>query len=102
MLGPAGQWLPGAEGPELGLPGFGELARGDDRGQLTGLGVSQQLGQRGQDCPVGPGQLRCLDLPLEHIDLMTQDKDLGVLCPVRSGEWGQAAEHPEQREMGKP
>jgi hypothetical protein len=85
--------IPGAEGPELGLPRFGELARGEDRGQLTGLGVSQQPGRRGQDCPAGPGQLRCLDLPLEHIDLITQDKDLGVLCPGPIGRMGGPGSH---------
>jgi hypothetical protein len=54
--------------------------RGDDQAQLGQLAARQQAGQRGQDCPVGPGQPGNLDLTLEHGDLMPQDQDLGVLA----------------------
>ena len=39
----------------------------------------QQLGERGQDRPVGPVRLRPGDLPPEHCDLMPQHHDLGIL-----------------------
>ena len=61
----------------------------------------QQPGQRGQDRPVGPGQPRRLDLPLEHGDLMTQDQDLGVLGAVGAGEQGKPAEHAQHRQVGE-
>jgi hypothetical protein len=73
--------------------------RRDKQLQLAETATGQQPGQRGQDRPVGPGQLRGLDLTLEHSDLMTQDQDLGVLGPVRPGEQGQPAERTEHRKV---
>jgi hypothetical protein len=62
---------------------------------------SQQADQRGQDRPVGPGQLRGLDLALEHGDLVTQDQYLGVLGLIGAGEQGQPAEHAQHRQIGE-
>jgi len=38
---------------------------------------------------------------LKDGDLVAQDEDLGVPGPVRPGEQGQPAEHPEHREVGE-
>jgi hypothetical protein len=70
-----------------------------EQAQLAELAAGQQPGQRGQDSPVGPGQLRGLDLALEHRDLMAQDQDLGVLGTVRPGEQGQPAEHAQHHQV---
>jgi hypothetical protein len=66
---------------EVGVPAQ-QGPRGDDQPQLAELAAGQQPGQRGQDCPVGPRQLRRLDLTLEDGDLMTQNQDLGIFGPV--------------------
>lgn len=60
-------------------------------------GSRSRSGMASQDRPVGPRQPRGLDLALEHGDLMAQDQDLRVLCPVKPGEQGGPAEHTEQR-----
>jgi hypothetical protein len=60
--------------------------RGDDQPQLAKMTGGHQPGQRSQDRPVSPGQPRCLDLALEHGDLMPQDQDLRVLGAVGAGE----------------
>ena len=61
----------------------------------------QQLGQRGQDRPVGPRQPRGLDLALEHSHLMAQDQDLRVLGALGAGEQGEPAEHSEHSKVGE-
>ena len=76
-------------------------ARGDDRAHLAELAAGQHPGQRSQDRPVGPGQPRSLDLPLEHGNLMTQDEDLGVLGVVGAGQQGEPAEHPEHHQVSE-
>jgi hypothetical protein len=35
----------------------------------------QQLGQRGDQCPVGPGSAGLFDLAAQDRDLMTQEQD---------------------------
>jgi hypothetical protein len=52
--------------------------RRDDQLELAEATAGYKPGQRGQDCAVGPGQLRCLDLALEDGDLVAQDEDLSV------------------------
>jgi hypothetical protein len=59
--------------------------RGDDQAQLAEMAARQQLGQRGQYRPIGPGQLRRPGLALEYGDLVAQNEDLGVLGPVGAG-----------------
>jgi len=54
--------------------------RGDDQARLPEAAPGQQPGQRRQDRPVGPRQLRRLDLALEDGNLMTQEQDLGILA----------------------
>jgi hypothetical protein len=76
-------------------------ARGDDQVQLAEVAAWQQPGQRGQDRSVGPGQLRCPGLALEHGDLVAQHEDLGVLGSVGPGEQGEPAEYPEHRQVGE-
>ena len=73
--------------------------RGDDQAQLAELAAGQQPGQRGQDRPVGPRQLRRLDLALEHGDLVAKDEDLSVLGAVGAGEQSEPAEYPEHQEV---
>jgi hypothetical protein len=85
---------------EVGVPAQ-QSARGDDQAQLAELASGQQPGQRGQDRPVGPRQPRVLELPLEHGDLVAQDKDLGVLGTVGAGEQGEPAEHVQHRQVGE-
>jgi hypothetical protein len=75
--------------------------RGHDQTQLAQLGTGQQPGQRGQDGPISPRQLRSLDLALEHGDLVAQDEDLGVLAPVGPGEQGEPAEYAQYRQVGE-
>jgi len=69
--------------------------------QLAEVAAGQQPGQRGQDRPVGPGQLRRPGLALEHCDLVAQQEDLGVLGAVGPGEQGEPAEYPEHRHVGE-
>jgi hypothetical protein len=76
-------------------------ARGDDQAQLAEMAVRQQPGQRGQDRPVGTGQLRCPGLALEYGELVAQDEDLGVLVAVGAGEQGKPAEYTEHRQVGE-
>ncbi|WP_329582545.1 hypothetical protein [Streptomyces sp. NBC_01361] len=38
--------------------------------------------KRGERCAVGPGELRLVDLPLQHGQLMAQCQDFGVLVAV--------------------
>ena len=85
---------------EVGVPAQ-QGPRGDDQAQLAELAAGQQPGQRGQDRPVGPRQPRCLDLALEHGDLMAQDQDLGVLGAVGPGEQGEPAEHAQHRQVSE-
>jgi hypothetical protein len=66
--------------------------RGDDQAQLAELAAGQHPGQRGQHRPIGPGQPRSLDLPLEDGDLVPQDQDLRVLGALGAGEQGEPAE----------
>jgi len=73
----------------------------NDPVQLAELAAGQQPGQRGQDRPVGPGQPRGLDLPLEHGDLMAQDEDLGVLRGVGASQQGKPAEHAEHYQVSE-
>ena len=73
--------------------------RGDDQVQLAEVAAWQQPGQRGQDRPVGPGQLRRPGLALEHGDLVAQEEDLGVLGPVGAGKQGKPAEDAEHRQI---
>ncbi len=61
---------------------------------------SDRRAQRGQDRPVIPGQLRGLDLPLKHGDLVAQDEDLRVLGAVGPGEQGEPAGYSQHREVG--
>jgi hypothetical protein len=68
--------------------------------QLAEAAAGQQPGQRGQDRPVGPGQLWCLDLAVEHRDLMAQDQDLGILGAVGPGEQREPAEHAQHGQVG--
>ncbi len=75
--------------------------RGDEQLQLAETAAGQQPGQRGQDRPVSPGQPRCLDLALEHRDLVAQDEDLRVPGTVGPGEQGELAEHVEHRQIGE-
>lgn len=75
--------------------------RGDDQAQLAELTARQQPGERGQHRAIGPRQPRDLDLPLEHDDLMAQDKDLRVLGTVGPREQGKPAEHAQHREVGE-
>jgi hypothetical protein len=77
-------------------------ARQDDQGQPTKLAAGQQPGRHGQDRPVGPRQPRCVDLALEHDDLMAQDQDLGVLGTVGPGERRQPAEHAQRGQRREP
>ena len=58
---------------------------GDDQAQLPEAAPGQQPGQRGQDRPVGPGQLRRLDLALQDGNLVTQEEDLGIFSPIAGG-----------------
>ena len=69
--------------------------------QLAEVAAWQQPGQRGQDRPVGPGQLRRPGLTLEHGDLVAQEEDLGVLVAVGPGEQGEPAEDAEHRQVGQ-
>lgn len=46
----------------------------DDQPPLAESAARQQPGQRGQHRPVSPRQPRCLDLTLEHDDLMTREE----------------------------
>ena len=85
---------------QIGVPAQ-QGTRGDDQAQLAEMTAGQQPGQRGQDRPVSPRQPRCLDLALEHGDLMAQDEDLGVLGTVGAGEQGEPAEHPQHREVSE-
>jgi hypothetical protein len=62
---------------------------------------STYTGQRGQDCPIGPGQPRGSDLALEHGYLIAQDEDLGILGTVGPGEQGEPAEHAQQGQVGE-
>ena len=71
--------------------------QGDNQAQLTGMTAGQHPGQRGQDRPVGPGQPRCPDMPLQNRDLVAQEEDLSVLSTVRAGEQGKPDEHAEHR-----
>jgi len=75
--------------------------RGDDQAQLAELAAGHQPGQRGHDCPVGPRQPRCLDLPLEDGDLVAQNQDLSVLGAIGPGEQGEPAEHAQHRQVGE-
>jgi hypothetical protein len=59
--------------------------------------AGQHPGQRSQDRPVGPGQPRCPDMPLQNRDLVAQEEDLSVVSTVRAGEQGKPAEHAEHR-----
>jgi hypothetical protein len=63
-------------------------SRGDDQPQPAELTTGQQLGQRGQDRPVSPGQPRILDLPLKDGDMVAQDQDLRVLGVAGAGKQG--------------
>jgi hypothetical protein len=83
---------------QAGVPAQQGL-RGDDQAQLAEMTAGQQPGQRGQDRPVGPGQLRRPGLALEHGDLVAQDEDLGVLGPVRVSEQGKPVEHAQHRQI---
>jgi hypothetical protein len=78
-----------------------QAARGDDQAHLAEPTTGHQSGQRGQHCPVGPGQPRGLDLALQHGDLMAQDEDLGVLGAVGPGEQGEPAEHAQHCQVGE-
>src|SRR5271165_1010649 len=62
---------------QLGVPAQHGTRR-DDQLELAEATAGYKPGQRGQDCAVGPGQLRCPDLALEHGDLVAQDEDLSV------------------------
>ena len=76
-------------------------ARGNDQVQLAEVAAWQQPGQRGQDRPIGPGQLRRPGLALEHGDLVAQDEDLGVLGTVGPGKQGEPAEHAQHRRISE-
>jgi hypothetical protein len=65
------------------------------------MAAGQHPRQRRHDRPVSPGQLRSLDLALEHGDLVTQDEDLGVLGAVGPGEQGEPAEYLEHCQIGE-
>ncbi len=82
--------MPAQEGP-----------RADNQAELAEMTTGQQPGQRGQDRPVGPGQLRCLDLALECSDLVPQDQNLRVYDAVGPGEQGKPAEHSQHRQVGE-
>jgi hypothetical protein len=85
---------------EVGVPAQ-QGPRGHDQAQPAELAAWQPPGQRGQDRPVGPRQPRGLDLPLEHSDLMPQNKDLGILGAVGPGEQGKPAEHAQHRQVSE-
>jgi hypothetical protein len=74
-------------------------SRRDDQVQLAELAAGQEPGQRGQDCPIGPGQPWGSDLALEHGDLMAQDEELCVLGTVGPGEQGEPAEHAQHSQV---
>jgi hypothetical protein len=74
--------------------------RRDDQAHPAELAAWQHPRQRGQHSPVSPSQPRCLDLPLEHGDLVAKDQDLGVLSTVGSGEESLPAEHAQHRKVG--
>ena len=77
-------------------------ARGDDQAQLAEVAAGQEPDQRGQDCPIGPGQSRHLDLALEHGDVVAQDEDLGILGAVRPRQQAKPAEHTQHRQVSEP
>jgi hypothetical protein len=83
---------------EAGMP-TQQGPRGDDQAKVAELAAGQEPGQRGQDRTVRPRQPRCLDLPLEHGDLMAQDQDLSVLETTGAGEQHEPAEHPQHRQV---
>ena len=72
--------------------------RGHDQAQLAEVVAP---GQRAQDRPVGPGQLRRPGLAVEHGDLVAQQENLGVLGAVGAGEQGKPAEYAEHRQMSQ-
>ena len=65
-----------------------QRARGDDQVQLAEGGRGAAAGPARPGSPVGPRQLRGLDLALENGDLVAQDEDLSVLGAVGAGEQG--------------
>ena len=85
---------------KIGVPAQ-HRPRGDDQAQLPEAAPGQQPGQRRQDRPVGPRQLRRLDLALEDGNLMTQEQDLGIFGPIGASEKGEPAEHAEHRQVGE-
>ena len=56
--------------------------RRNDQAKLAAVPMREQLGQRGNDRTVGLGRSGCLDVALEHGDLVAQDQDLGVFGHV--------------------
>ncbi len=73
---PGPPWRAAREGPappdKVRVPAQHGPRRGNQL-ELAEPGTGQQPGQRGQHRPVGPRQPRCLDLTLEHGDLVAED-----------------------------
>jgi hypothetical protein len=76
--------------------------RGEDQAQLAEPAGGHQPGQRGHDCPAGPRQPRCLDLPLEDGDLVAQNQDLSVHSAIGPGKQREQGEHAQHRQAGEP
>jgi hypothetical protein len=68
---------------------------------VAAVPAGQKPGQRGQDRPVRPGQPRCLDLALEHSNLVAQEEDLGIFGPVGAGGQGKPAEHAQHCQISQ-
>jgi hypothetical protein len=59
----------------------------------------QQLGQRCQDCPVGPVRLRPCGLAPQHHDLMTEHHDLRILGRLAAAKQRQPAKDPDHDQI---
>src|SRR5215472_8615789 len=60
-------------------------------GEAGNGACGEQPGQRGDDRAIGPGRSGCLDMALQHCDLVAQNQDLGVFWPGLTGRAGQAS-----------
>jgi hypothetical protein len=74
---------------------------GDDQVQLPQRQPGQWVQEGGEECPVGRGEARFVDLALEDGELVAERKDLDVLVHVAGRQQTHEGEHVRQRQVGQ-
>ncbi|MFF3468720.1 hypothetical protein [Streptomyces sp. NPDC002619] len=72
---------------------------GDDQVELAELDAGEAMQQRGEQHPVGPGQLWLVHLSLPHGDLVAKGEDLQISRPITHRQQAYEAEGGRQGEV---